>query len=71
MSPEIVGERIAVLEQRLQTLEDGHEKIMDKLEHIDMNMTKYKGFLGGIAFIASALWAFVQISKEWLVNHIK
>lgn len=64
-------ERIAVLEAKVTTLEDNHEEMLALMHSIKDEMTRYKGFLGGIAFIASGIGIFLTLFKDWLVNHLK
>jgi hypothetical protein len=33
-------------------------------------MTRYKGFLGGVAFLASGIAVFLTIFKDWLAKHL-
>ena len=64
-------ERIAVLEAEVRILKDNHEDILAVMNSIKDEMTRYKGFLGGIAFIASGIGIFLTLFKDWLVNHLK
>lgn len=64
-------ERIAVLEAKVETLESNHQEMLELMHSIKDEMTRYKGFLGGIAFIASGIGIFLTLFKDWLVNHLK
>lgn len=64
-------ERIAVLEAEVKTLKDNHQEMLELMHSIKDEMTRYKGFLGGIAFIASGIGIFLTLFKDWLVNHLK
>ena len=56
---------------RLRTkMEEHQEAVRDidsKLDSILNEMSRYKGFLGGIVFVCSCLWAFVKmVGLAWL-----
>ena len=55
MMDESIRERIAKLELAAENQEKTNEEILKKLNQITTEMTRYKGFLGGIAFFASSL----------------
>jgi hypothetical protein len=63
-------ERIAVIESKVNTLEDNHKELLRLMHEIKNEMTRYKGFLGGIAFITSGVVVFLTIFKDWLFKHI-
>lgn len=63
-------ERIAVLEAEVETLKDNHKEILRCMHEIKDEMTRYKGFLGGIAFIASGIGIFLTLFKEWIIKHL-
>lgn len=65
------GERLAVVEARLISLENRQEQILKKLDEIHNYMIKYKGFLGALIFLGSAIYSFVIVSKDWIINHLK
>jgi len=44
------GERLAVLESRIERVEQSQNAIMEKLEKIDKQLTSYHGFLGASCF---------------------
>ena len=64
------GERIAVLEQRMRAQEDGTTAILTELRGIRDEMTRYKGFMGGVAFIASGMAILAGLFKEWVLDHV-
>lgn len=64
-------ERIAVLESEVKTLKDNHQEMLELMHSIKDEMTRYKGFLGGITFIASGVGIFLTLFKDWVVNHLK
>jgi hypothetical protein len=63
-------ERIAILETKVNSLQDNHEEMLKLMHDIKDEMTRYKGFLGGIAFIASGIGIFLTLFKDWLVKHL-
>jgi len=63
-------ERIAVLETKVDDLQDNHEELLKLMHEIKDEMTRYKGFLGGIAFIASGIGIFLTLFKDWLLKHL-
>lgn len=63
-------ERIAVLEAEVQTLKENQKEILDCMHSIKDEMTRYKGFLGGIAFLMSGLTVFLTLFKDWFFKHI-
>ena len=64
-------ERIAVLEAQVQTLKDDQSEILNCLHSIKDEMTRYKGFLGGVAFLLSGLTVFLTLFRDWLSDHWK
>ncbi len=64
------NERIAVLETKVDTHSTSLKEILKKLDHLEETMTKYKGFLGGIMFVGSCLWAFLGLGKEWFLKKL-
>ena len=63
-------ERIAILETKVNSLQDNHEEMLKLMHDIKDEMTRYKGFLGGIAFIASGIGIFLTLFKDWLIKHL-
>jgi len=64
-------ERIAVLETEVQSLKEEQDKILQCVQNIHAEMVRYKGFLGGIAFIVSGIGIFLTVFRDWLTAHIK
>jgi hypothetical protein len=62
-------ERMAVLENKVDTLEDNHKELLKLMHEIKDEMTKYKGFLGGLAFLASGIGIFLTVFKDWILKH--
>lgn len=64
------NERIAVLEAEVEALKEDQREILKIMHEIKDEMTKYKGFLGGIAFLVSGLGVFFTLFKEWIIKHL-
>jgi hypothetical protein len=62
-------ERLAVMESKVETLEDNHKELLKLMHEVKDEMTRYKGFLGGIAFLTSGVVVFLTIFKDWLSKH--
>jgi hypothetical protein len=63
-------ERIAVLETKVDNLEANHKEMLQLMHDIKDEMTRYKGFLGGIAFLVSCLGIALTLFKDWIMKHI-
>lgn len=62
-------ERMAVLETKLATVEATNVKILARMEEMHSDLTRFKGFAGGVLFLASAVGAFLGFIKAWLFGH--
>lgn len=62
-------ERIAVLESEVKGLKEDQQEILACMHAIKDEMTRYKGFLGGIAFLASGVGIFLTLFKDWILKH--
>ena len=69
MTPEHL-ERLAIVENNLEDLENNHKELVKLMHEIKDEMTRYKGFLGGVAFIASGIGIFLTLFKDWLLKHL-
>ena len=63
-------ERIAVIETKVEDLEQNHKELLKLMHEIKDEMTRYKGFLGGVAFIASGIGIFLTLFKDWIIKHL-
>ena len=63
------GERLAVLESRIERVEQSQSAIMEKLEKIDCQITRYHGFLGGVAFLVSGVGVCWSLLGDWIKAH--
>jgi hypothetical protein len=64
------NERLAVAETKITALEDNHAEMLKLMHEIRDEMTRYKGFLGGIAFLVSCLGIAAGLFKEWIIKHL-
>lgn len=64
------NERIAVLEAEVKGLKEDQQEILRLMHEVKDEMTRYKGFLGGIAFIASGIGIFLTLFKDWILKHL-
>lgn len=72
---ELTGERIARLEEKIEFLTTQEasrlkqEEARDiKIDKLIQELGKYKGFVGGILFVLSCLWAFVKLGLPYLMK---
>lgn len=63
------GERLAVLESRIERVEQSQNAIMEKLEKIDRQITRYHGFLGGVAFLITGVGVCWNLLGDWIKAH--
>lgn len=63
-------ERLAILETKVDDLEDNNKELLKLLHEVKDEMTRYKGFLGGVAFIASGVGIFLTLFKDWIIKHL-
>lgn len=71
MAESTVLERIAVLEAKVQEIRDDHQAILSQLKEINSSLIKYKGFIGGVAFVFTSVVTFLTFAKEWVLAHLK
>ena len=62
-------ERIAVLEAEVEKLQHSQKEILDCIHAVRDEMMRYKGFLGGVAFLASGIGIFLTVFKDWIFKH--
>ena len=61
-------ERIAVLEAEVKGLKDDAARVIRMLGDIQSELTRYKGFMGGVMFLATALLAAFSMFKEYIMR---
>lgn len=71
MSDTSLVERVAVLEAKMENVEENQKLLLQKQEEILQSLTRYKGFIGGIAFLASCIVTALSFAKEWVLQHLK
>ena len=64
------NERLAVIETKVEDLEANHKELLKLMHEVKDEMTRYKGFLGGVAFIASGIGIFLTLFKDWIIKHL-
>ena len=75
MSPVSLGERVARVEQQLISLAEQDakrlaqkEKRDKKIDALIAELGKYKGFIGGVLFVISCLWAFLKLGIPYVLK---
>jgi hypothetical protein len=63
-------ERLIIIETKVEDLETNHKELLKIMHEIKDEMTRYKGFLGGVAFIASGIGIFLTLFKDWILKHL-
>lgn len=71
-------ERLATIEERLEHIEDDIasedkdlQAVMSKLEKIDKELSRYRGFVGGILLMVTAIVTFVKMFGEQISSFLK
>ena len=64
------NERVAVLESELTQVKKDLQDIRETTEQILSELTRYKGFLGGITFIISGVLLSWQLFGEWIKRNL-
>ena len=65
------GERLAVLESRIERVERSQNAIMEKLEKIDNQLTRYHGSLGGVAFLIAGIAVGWNLLGNWIKSQLQ
>lgn len=70
-----LAERVARVEQQLITLAEQDAKRLaledrrdKKIDALIAELGKYKGFVGGIVFVTSCLWAFLKLGVPYVLK---
>ena len=82
MEHESLSERIARMEEHLEAIEKEvsefkAESRRDRSElklsvlSIEKDLVKYRGMVGGILIVLTAVGAFIKLSWEYIVGHLK
>lgn len=64
------SERIVVLEVEMKELMDDNKQILATLKEMQGELTKYKGFLGGVTFVGSCLLVTVTLLKDVILHKL-
>ena len=65
MATNDLHERVAVLEAQYATI----DRKLEKIDEIHADLTKYRGFMGGIIFVATSIWTFITFGKDYILKH--
>lgn len=60
-----------MLETKQLSFERKQDEILNAVQTINNNLSRYKGFVGGVAFVMSAVVTFITFAKEWVISHLK
>ena len=76
MEPDVeLHERMARIETQLSSHIDDEEKHMhqmdEKLDNIQLELSRYRGFIGGILLVATAVGTFLKFFLEDVVKVFK
>lgn len=47
------------------------KELEDKVENIEKEFARYRGFVGGVVFVLGAIWAFIELVAPQLLTFIK
>lgn len=65
------SDRVVALEVRVDELQEDLKEILKELRSVSAQLTKYKGFIGGIAFVVSSIPVIWALSKGYITAHWK
>lgn len=57
--------------ERIDRLEAKIDEILKRQGKMEQELSKYKGFIGGISFVVSCVIVFMTFGKDWLLSHWK
>ena len=63
-------ERIAILETQVESLKGELKLIQNQLDAVLGEMTRYRGFLGGVTFIVSGALVAWQFCGDWVKKNL-
>ncbi len=66
-----IHERLAILEARREDDAATLLDIQEKVNAFHDEMVKYRGIVGAVTFLASALVVAVELLKDWFLSHWK
>ena len=68
---ETIPERVAVLEAKQEEFIKTQTLILDKVSGIESQITRYHGFLGGIAFLLTGVGICWNMFGDWIKSHLR
>jgi len=63
--------RIDRLEDKIEELSRGHNEIMVKLRSIEETAARYRGFIGGVAFVFTGVGTVIAWFHQYFSDHWK
>lgn len=57
-------------EDRLSDIEDKIDELDAKVSAIDKDLTKYRGMVGGVLLVITAIITFVKLSWGFISDHV-
>lgn len=67
----VIEEKLDVLHAKHDMLQAKHDAVSQKLDDLHASLTKYKGFIGGVVFVITALWYVLSTFKEWVIAQLR
>lgn len=55
-------------QKRLEHIENKLNEIDQKVDRIDRDLSQYRGMVGGVLLVLTALGAFFRLGWDWLTN---
>lgn len=57
-------------EERLKHIEEKVDQLNEKVDNIDRDLAKYRGMVGGVLLMVTAIVTFIKLTWNWLVTHV-
>jgi hypothetical protein len=64
-----ISERLVSLELQVAAIRNQQVEESKDLKEVLKEMGRYKGFIGGILFMGSCVWAFFKFCFPYIVKH--
>lgn len=61
-------ERLVAIEAKATQAESERDQILKQIQEMQSDLTRFKGFAGGVMFVASAIGAFFGVLKGWVLG---
>lgn len=71
VAPPTLAERIAVLENRHDTLDGRFDAFETKLDTLISESTKQRGMIGGAVMVATGIVTALSLFKDWIIAHLR